>query len=122
MKWFVLLAGLSPLASAAQDAPVCACQTQCSAMWAEATNALSAYTGMRLRIATDTMAETYVPRVGVYGAVSMRPLGGGSYAVDGLLRSRPDSGAAADLAAQGTYLLNNRVSRVAQREKCLPSP
>lgn len=99
----------------ATTAPVCDCQAQCDAMWSEALLSIEHYSGMQLRLAEPALAETYVPRVGLYGRVSRRPLEGGQYAIEGLLTGRPRDTA---LEAQGLNLFNRRVQRAGDRVTC----
>jgi len=62
----------------------CSCQSQCEAMWAEAMQDLPSLTGMRIRIATDTMAETYVTNNAgrMTGSINKVPVGDGTYKIE----------------------------------------
>lgn len=102
--------------------PVCNCQDQCEAMWVSATEGVQRYSGMRIRIATDYMLETYVPRIGLVGSVSKRPLGNGRYEISPLFLSRPSSGKVADLAVEARSLMVNELRRTANRIGCTTDP
>lgn len=113
MSALLLIAAL-----ATAEAPTCHCETQCEAMWSEATGALEYYTGMRMRLVSDTIAETYVPRVGLHGTLQKQPLGNGGYQITALVIPRPNSKDNQQLAADGVALFNRRVQKVADREAC----
>lgn len=60
--------------------PVCSGTLQCEAMWAEAAEAVSAVSGMALRLASDQILETFAPLGPTYyprmhGRVLKTPVG-----------------------------------------------
>lgn len=55
------------------QAPRCADQKRCEAMWLQAQETISNITGMRLRIVTDSRVETFAPtRYGLMGGVIIK--------------------------------------------------
>ena len=85
MKRMLFALLLLPAIGHAQDtAPVCSCPAQCDAMWAQATQDIEPASGMRIRIATNTLLETYVTNNAgrLTGTVTKRPVGNGSYAIE----------------------------------------
>lgn len=113
MSAFLLMAAI-----AAAPAPTCHCETQCAAMWSEATGALEYYTGMRMRLVSDTLAETYVPRVGLHGTLQKQPLADGGYQITALVIPRPNSKDNQQLAADGLNLFNRRVQAAGDKTTC----
>lgn len=65
------------------EVPVCACPTQCEAAWSTATASIEELSGMRLRLASPSLLETYVPTgAGLFGGrVTRQPVGSGAYAI-----------------------------------------
>jgi len=84
MKSIWMLAALLPAIAFGQEAPVCHCQAQCDAMWAQATKDVENASGMRLRIATNTLLETYVSnRADLQtGTVTKTPSADGGYTIE----------------------------------------
>lgn len=64
--------------------PVCSSTLQCEVMWAQATETVSAVSGMSLRLVSDQFLETYAPAGPTYyprmhGRVLKMPIGKGVY-------------------------------------------
>lgn len=96
----------------------CACQDACDAMWSSASASLQRLTGMRLRVVTDTMLETYVPRIGISGTVSKQALGGGKYLLVPEFRSIPTTGPAAQLASDARRMMTAEMDSAGKRMQC----
>ena len=71
--------------------PECHCQDQCAAMWAAAPDAIEAASHMRLRLATDTLVDTYAPTdIGyMHGRAIKTPAIGGGFRFVADFDSRP---------------------------------
>lgn len=117
-----MLAALVPAVAFGQDAaPVCHCQAQCSAMWAQATKDVENASGMRLRIATDALLETYVTNSASRqtGTVTKTPAGDGSYqielALEPWVRGQKD---VQGVIAQNIAHFNQRQNAIAEATKC----
>lgn len=65
------------------ETPECGCRDQCESMWAAAPGALEKASNMRLRLATETLLDTYAPTgyEGLHGRVVKRPNGHGGYQI-----------------------------------------
>lgn len=122
MKRLWMLAVLLPAVAFGQEAaPVCHCQAQCDAMWAQATKDVENASGMRLRIATDALLETYVSNNAnrQTGTVSKTPRGNGAYAIE--LTLEPwvrDQKDVQGVIAQNTSHFNERQNAIAEATKC----
>lgn len=103
------------------QAPVCHCQAQCSAMWAQATKDVENASGMRLRIATDALLETYVSNSASRqtGTVTKTPASDGSYQIEMALepwvRGQKD---VQGVIAQNIAHFNQRQNAIAEATTC----
>jgi hypothetical protein len=121
MKKLWMLAALVPAVAFGQEAPVCHCQAQCDAMWAQATKDVENASGMRLRIATDALLETYVSNNASRqtGTVTKTPIGGGAYTI--ALALEPWYVGQKDVQgvmAQNITHFNQRQNAIAESTKC----
>lgn len=72
---------LGPAKPLEDTVPTCHCQAQCEAMWAKSPDAIEAASHMRVRLATDSLVDTYAPtRIGyAHGRAIKMPDGQGGY-------------------------------------------
>jgi hypothetical protein len=122
-----MLAALLPSMAFGQEAkltdaqlmatPQCHCQTQCEAMWAAAPDAIEDASSMRVRMANDTMIDTYVPRTAGYlhGRAIKTPGQSGGYAFVATFDSRPEL---PDLYVTATNIFNIKVNTAGATTKC----
>lgn len=126
MKRIVLVLLLFPAlagaqAAAPQEAPVCHCPAQCDAMWAQATKDVENASGMRLRIATDALLETYVSNSASRqtGTVTKTPAADGGYrielALEPWVRNQKD---VQGVIAQNIAHFNERLSAAGATATC----
>jgi len=99
---------------------VCSCQPQCEAMWAEAMQDLPSLTGMRIRIATDAMAETYVASDAgrMTGTVNKVPAGDGTYKIEASFNPWVSTTNLNTLAYNGERLLYTHLRSVKEGNPC----
>lgn len=102
------------------EIPVCNCPTRCDAAWAAASASIEEMSGMRLRMATPSLLETYAPTgAGLFGGrVTRQPVGNGAYAIHVSFDSwAPGQNAE---AKRRLALLNDRLRSVIAAETCGP--
>lgn len=100
----------------------CSCHDACEAMWSTAASGLQRLSGMRLRLVSEMMLETYVPRIGISGTVNKQPLGGGKYLIVPEFNSIPATGSAGNLAYQAKRMLSEELVSVGERVQCPAQP
>lgn len=121
MKRVIFSLLLLPAVAFGQEAPVCHCQAQCDAMWAQATRDVENASGLRIRLATPTLLETYVThRADLQtGTVTKTPVAGDSYAIELKLepwvRGQSD---VQDVMRTNIALFNKRVSAAGATATC----
>lgn len=112
---------LASQAVGAQDAPVCHCATQCAAMWARATSDVENASGMRLRLVSDTMLQTYVTDNASRqtGTVNKLPQSDGAYAIvltlESSYRGQQD---VQSTMASNTALFNKHLDEAGAKNQC----
>jgi len=100
--------------------PHCICQAQCEAMLADATDAIESASRMRIRLASETMLDTYVPtRIGyLHGRVLKRPDGTGGYLFEARFDADPPLPAAEKSALR---LFNLSLQSPTTMRMCTPT-
>lgn len=98
----------------------CSCQTQCDALWAAGMQGLPILTRMRIRIATNSMAETYVSNDPGHmtGTMNKVPIGNGVYGIQAKfvpVTSTPDLDA---VAYNLQMLFNTQLQNVKATSSC----
>lgn len=103
-----------PDGSPIKDRAECRCQDQCEAMWAAVPEGLESASRMRVRIASDSFAETYAPFRGQFGVLAgratKRPDGHGGYSIRGDFSSRYGEADEEQRAARLFYLIVNEAA------------
>ena len=110
-----------PLERMSYVAPqTCSCQEQCDAMWAEGMQQLPSLTGMRIRLATNTMAETYVATTAsrVTGSMNKVPAGNGSYEIQASFTPWVSDETLNTVAYNWKMLFNSRMQSVKSSTGC----
>lgn len=98
----------------------CSCQIQCDALWAVGIQKLSTFTGMRIRIATDSMAETYVSNNAgrMTGIINKMPIGDGKYEIKPYFSPWASTSDLETLAYNSQTLFNMSLGRAKETTPC----
>jgi hypothetical protein len=98
----------------------CSCQAQCDALWAVGMQELPSLTGMRIRIATDSMAETYVSNDAgrMTGTMNKVPTGNGTYEIQVNFVPWVSTSDLDTLAYNGQMLFNTRLQDAKATSSC----
>lgn len=111
----------SPPLPAPVPAQTCGCNMQCDAMWAAGLQILPELSRMRIRIATDSMAETYATSdfLHITGRINKVPIGNGQYNIISQFQPYAQIYEAQRLAYANTVSFNSYVRSVKNATPCV---